>query len=381
MSVKLITLAIFTFEKAQIIKTILESEGIDVSIECVNQIQPIVSAGVRVRIRESDLPKALHVIEDLNLADLNEGAIRDSKVSGAPKGGNVILVPVDFSLYSYKACLWAIRLAGDLGQEVLLLHSIYAPFSFPAAATLDGGFGTVPMDHIPTIKELKKRAEKDMIDLVTQLHQEMENDNNPLPLVRIESEIVTGLPEDMILAMSKKVKPSLIVMGTRGKSNRTNEVIGSVTADVIDRSRVPIIAVTHKTPVGSMSDVKNIGFATSFSQKDLVSFDLLMKIIARYNMSIHLFNISTTEDEWDDIKMKGIREYFNTQYPNASIQYHLLDEGDRLSAMEKFIQKEKIQMVALPIARKSMWIRLFNPSLAQRMLFNNDTPLIVFNTH
>ena len=52
---KLVTLAIHTFEKAQILKTILETEGIEVYIHNVNQIQPVVSAGVRVRIKESDL--------------------------------------------------------------------------------------------------------------------------------------------------------------------------------------------------------------------------------------------------------------------------------------------------------------------------------------
>ena len=55
---KLVTLAIHTFEKAQILKTMLETEGIEVYIHNVNQIQPVVSAGVRVRIKESDLPHA-----------------------------------------------------------------------------------------------------------------------------------------------------------------------------------------------------------------------------------------------------------------------------------------------------------------------------------
>ena len=61
---KLITLAILTFEKAQMLKMMLEAEGIEVYIHNVNQIQPVVSAGVRVRIKESDLPHALRLIED-----------------------------------------------------------------------------------------------------------------------------------------------------------------------------------------------------------------------------------------------------------------------------------------------------------------------------
>ena len=52
---KLITVAIHTYAKALILKTMLENEGIQVVINNVNLIQPVVSAGVRVRIKEKDL--------------------------------------------------------------------------------------------------------------------------------------------------------------------------------------------------------------------------------------------------------------------------------------------------------------------------------------
>ena len=64
MEKQLVTLAIHTYEKAQILKTLLEAEGIEAYIHNVNQIQPVISAGVRVRINEKDLPHALRIIED-----------------------------------------------------------------------------------------------------------------------------------------------------------------------------------------------------------------------------------------------------------------------------------------------------------------------------
>ena len=41
MEKQLVTLAIHTYEKAQILKTLLESEGIATYIHNVNQIQPV----------------------------------------------------------------------------------------------------------------------------------------------------------------------------------------------------------------------------------------------------------------------------------------------------------------------------------------------------
>lgn len=42
---KLVTLAILTYTKAQILKNVLENEGIETYIHNVNQIQPVVSSG------------------------------------------------------------------------------------------------------------------------------------------------------------------------------------------------------------------------------------------------------------------------------------------------------------------------------------------------
>ena len=48
---KLVTLAILTYAKAQILKNVLEAEGIEAYIHNVNLIQPVISSGVRVRIK------------------------------------------------------------------------------------------------------------------------------------------------------------------------------------------------------------------------------------------------------------------------------------------------------------------------------------------
>ena len=48
---KLVTLAILTYAKAQILKNVLENEGIEAYIHNVNLIQPVISSGVRLRRR------------------------------------------------------------------------------------------------------------------------------------------------------------------------------------------------------------------------------------------------------------------------------------------------------------------------------------------
>lgn len=107
---KLVTLAILTYTKAQILKNVLENEGIETYIHNVNQIQPVVSSGVRLRIKESDLPRALKITESsVWLAESIVGEktpnVEDDNES------RKILIPVDFSNYSIKACEFGFNLA------------------------------------------------------------------------------------------------------------------------------------------------------------------------------------------------------------------------------------------------------------------------------
>lgn len=91
---KLITLVTLTYAKAEILKSVLESEGIMSELYNVNVIQPFVSSGVKVRINEKDLQRALEIVESGSW--LKEDGDEPEKKN--------ILVPVDFSDQSILAC-------------------------------------------------------------------------------------------------------------------------------------------------------------------------------------------------------------------------------------------------------------------------------------
>lgn len=114
---KLVTLAILTYAKAQILKNVLENEGIEAYIHNVNLIQPVISSGVRLRIKESDLPHALQIIE--SSAWLSEDIIKGKESSSERnKEKRKVLIPIDFSNYSLKACQFGFLLLMLLIQKL-----------------------------------------------------------------------------------------------------------------------------------------------------------------------------------------------------------------------------------------------------------------------
>ena len=369
---KLVTLAIHTFEKAQILKTILETEGIEVYIHNVNLIQPVVSAGVRVRIKESDLPHALRIIEDNKWSE----DAKEEEEKGDVDQTRKILIPIDFSDYSMKACDLGINYAAVVGAEVMIMHAYFNPY-FPSAIPL-GETLSYQMNEEESLQELLRRVRGNMEDICSLIEKKMED--GELPRVTYDYVLREGLPEEEIIAYSKEYRPTLIVMGTRGKDQKEVDLIGSVTGEVIELNKVPVLAIPENVPFTNLRDAKHIAFATSFNQRDLVAFDKFMELIKDFDFSIHLFNISTSRDEWNEIRLSGVREYFKKQYPDANLSYTVLADGDLLLAIEKFVRDEHIDVIALSSYRRSLLARMFNPSIARKMLFHTDTPLLVIDS-
>ena len=371
---KLVTLAIHTFEKAQILKTILETEGIEVYIHNVNLIQPVVSAGVRVRIKESDLPHALRIIEDNKWSE--DAKEEEEKEKGDADQTRKVLIPIDFSDYSMKACDLGINYAAVVGAEVMIMHAYFNPY-FPSAIPL-GETLSYQMNEEESLQELLRRVRGNMEDICSLIEKKMED--GELPRVTYDYVLREGLPEEEIIAYSKEYRPTLIVMGTRGKDQKEVDLIGSVTGEVIELNKVPVLAIPENVPFTNLRDAKHIAFATSFNQRDLVAFDKFMELIKDFDFSIHLFNISTSRDEWNEIRLSGVREYFKKQYPDANLSYTVLADGDLLLAIEKFVRDEHIDVIALSSYRRNLLARMFNPSIARKMLFHTDTPLLVIDS-
>lgn len=365
---KLITLAIHTFEKAQILKTILETEGIEVYIHNVNQIQPVVSAGVRVRIKESDLPHALRIIEDNKWLEETQEEVTANQEKK-------ILIPVDFSDYSMKACDLGFNYAAGTGAEVMILHAYFSPY-FPTAIPF-GDTLAYQVNEEETAQNILKRVKSDMENLCTQINRKMKS--GELPEVKYDYILREGLPEEEILSYSKEYRPMMIIMGTRGKNQKDLDLIGSVTGEIIEVSKVPVLTIPENMKFEDLSKCRNFAFATSYNQRDLVAFDTFMNLTKDFDMQIHIFNISTSNDQWNEIRLSGIKDYFKKQYPNATIEYTVLDDGDLLLAIEKFVRDKQIDLMTFTMHRRNILVRMFNPGIARKMLFHTDTPLLILH--
>lgn len=367
---KLVTLTILTYAKAQILKTILEDEGIETYIHNVNQIQPVISSGVRVRIKESDLPHALKIIE--SSAWLSEDVV-GGKVSQTKSTSNKVLIPVDFSGYSMKACEFGFNYAQNTGAEVVLLHVYFTPIY--STSLPYGDIFNYQLSDDENVKTILQKVHAELNGLLDKVKEKIAS--GQFPNVKYMCVLREGIPEEEILRYVKDCCPRIVIMGTRGKNQKDLDLIGSVTAEVIERSRVPVLAIPENTPFRQFSEVKHIAFITNFDQRDLIAFDSLIASFKSFRFSVSLIHLSGIKDTWDEIKLGGIKEYFHKQYPQLDIHYDVVQDDDLLNNLEQYIEKENIDIIALTSYRRNIFYRLFNPSIARKMIFHSDTPMLV----
>ncbi len=368
MEEKLVTVAIHTYERAIIVKGILESEGIQVCLNNVNLIQPVISSGVRVRINEHDLPTALHILEGLSFSDELEPTEKPQVKS--------ILVPVDFSAYTLKAARMAILLAHDLEAEVTLLHVYYSPV-YSGGMPISDAFA---FDE--SSKELIQRQinqmHRQMDELVATLQEDMQQAK--LPTCTLRQKFREGVPEEQIVVYSKRHPQQIIIMGTHGKGFKEGDLLGSVTADVIERSKVPVFAFPVDMPMESMADIKHIGFITNFEQRDLIAFESMLQLMKPYRFKVYFLHLSNEAETWDEIKLTGIKTYFSKQYPDLESTYCVIRGDNLMESLDEFVQERTIDVIAMMAQKRNIFSRLFNPSLASKMLFHSNTPVLLLKS-
>jgi nucleotide-binding universal stress UspA family protein len=197
------------------------------------------------------------------------------------------------------------------------------------------------------------------------------------PNVKYSCVLREGIPEEEILRYSKEYRPRIVIMGTRGKNQKDIDLIGSVTAEVIERSRVPVLAIPENTPFKQLAEAKRIAFITNFDQRDLIAFDSLIAALKPFHFSVSLIHLSDVKDTWNEIKLGGIKEYFQKQYPDLEIHYDVVMNDDFLNSLDNYIKTNHIDIITLTTYKRNIFSRLFNPGIARKMIFHSDTPLLV----
>lgn len=370
MNDELLTLAIHTVDKAKILKSVLESYRITVFLEKVEH--PLtglsVSESYYVKVRNIDLSKSLTIIEENRLFNYE-----DKSTQAIDDGRRRILVAVDFSDYSLKACQIAFSIAKEVNAKVKILHvyhNIYYPSHIPFADSLK---------EIPN-EGLLNKSRKQMLELCVEIDNKIAEEK--WDSINYSYSLREGGVEEEIESFVKEYKPFLLILGTKGENKNQSSILGNVTADVIEMVNIPVLAIPESSPINSAKDIKHIVFLTSLLSRDVNSFNTLVNNFISYQdikITLMHINISANKesDTWAERALQNVCKHFREEYPQLSIDYKLIDSPDISQAVNDYVEKENITVICMNTRKRNLFERIFSPSVSRKVLVESNKTILV----
>jgi len=140
-----------------------------------------------------------------------------------------ILYPTDFSDVAAKALDYIKQLKEAGSQEVVILHVINQHI-------LEGLMRHAISES--NIDMWRKKAKEVAQESLTEIRKELEEVG-----FTVKSIIKTGFPWSEILDLEEKEAPSIIVIGSHGRSNIGEIFLGSVSEQVIRKCKRPVMVI------------------------------------------------------------------------------------------------------------------------------------------
>ncbi len=369
---RLITLAIHTYDRACRLKALLEQEGVEATLQNVNLTNPEVATGVRVRISDEDLPLALRIIEN---PDIFHPAEQPS-LNPAPTC-HTLLMPIDFSERSLKAASMAFDIAARQGARVVFLHSYVVPevgplISISPALTFD--------------REAQMEAQqKNSVTIANEARQQMQAFTasikqaikaGKVAAVKYSSVLMEGLPEESVAHYVKDhPEVRLIVMTTRPAEQKNNDLAGSIAAEVLDCCRLQALTLPGSCVerTKSLTDIRRVALLSSLEQEDFLALDALNRLMPS-EQPLEIKVLCLPDKKYlrttTDAARRGLIDYCRTHYPH----YEFTLANFELNSTQ--LSSRDFDLLVVPNRKKNMLLRLFNPGMAHRILFHTDVPMI-----
>jgi nucleotide-binding universal stress UspA family protein len=150
---------------------------------------------------------------------------------------NKILVPIDGSEHADKALNLALDLGEKYKAEIRILNVI-PPFNVPVTP--------YPMTAVVTAippkwaknyyKEAKSHSEEMLMEAQKRAYETAKG-------LKITAKLGDGRPANVIVAEAEEGQFDLIVMGSRGLGGLEELLLGSVSHQVVNESKVPVLIV------------------------------------------------------------------------------------------------------------------------------------------
>jgi len=262
-------------------------------------------------------------------------------------------VPVDFSDAAENALKYAVELSKKFDATIELFHAILP------RETMDNNIYTVFVmsDYESVVKSNLDDWAKTVIDF------------NDFGKEKITTKVAIGSINSCLLTEIENSKADLVIMGTTGASRLKALFMGSTTAGLIGKTKVPLLAVPKDFKYQKLN---KISYALESPLKcNSQSMKLLDTINDVFEPKSYVVKIQKAVKTGDDLEKETYLPYDH--------DFYVIENDDVTNSLQLFAQSHKSNLLVM-LGQHHQWFqKLFFQRFTKDMAYHTKIPLLVIS--
>ncbi len=264
-----------------------------------------------------------------------------------------ILVPTDFSKTADNAIQYALALAEKFSAEIMVVNA-YVPS------------GTSVMIDLTDI--LKLESERDLRIVEEKIKKT--NPNIKLTTLAFEGDLTHA-----IKSCVKEESVDIIVMGTTGGSGLKAKFMGSNTASIIQKIKVPLIAVPDG---GTLNEELKVAISTDLHNlKNTEVFDFPKQIVKAHSGMFYIVNVTEDLGKIDPVDFIDHAADVDELFTGFEHTFKFLEGDDYEREILEFITIHNIDLLVVVSRKRNFVNRLFHKSISKQLTMHSPVPILV----
>ncbi len=264
-----------------------------------------------------------------------------------------ILFPTDYSAAAENAFIYALQICKNYDGELFVLHS-YSSNSSSKNVGVENPLDTSGLFEGQINKMRQLAVENDLGQVSLRFFME-------------EGELVQS-----ILDLISKETVSLIVMGTTGNSGFENKILGSKTVGVINNVAIPVLSIPH---LCKFEEIDAVGFTTIYDEEDALVLRKMIPYIQSANADIYCVHVNKGKE----VKTQEEIVRWKEQFKQDPVFFVEKNQDNIVKGIFDFIEEHSIDMLSCITRNKSLFQRVFESSIAEKLSYHKRIPLLTFH--
>lgn len=279
-----------------------------------------------------------------------------------------ILVPTDFSEQANYALDMAHDMATLSKSELIILNVMDIPGGHafaPGGASFNVMGGPAMSGELDNmyVVELHEKTKKKLDSIIGEPKYKD---------IKISYKLQLGNPYHNISEEIVENQVDLVVMGTKGTSGMEELLIGSNTEKVVRLAKCPVLTVKNKVDT---KNIKNIVFASSFTEKEDHVIEELKKLQKLFSADLHLLKVNTPNNFETSRQIKKEVDNYISMYNLKHSSVNICNDVVEEDGIIYFAEEINADLIAMATHGRTGFMHLLSGSIAEDVVNHAQRPV------